>query len=176
MFVAALAMAGSILVGCSTALPQTADSVPIGGGTMAGVEWSARAARVTAEELYLDTGPQAWVCVRLTIDSDDEVNGICASAVNPPDPVLSAGLSGATRPDASGPMMATGIVRGDVAAVELELIGGERVAAQLSSLEPLGLAAAAFAAALPAGSPVAAFIALDERGNELGRAVGPGES
>jgi hypothetical protein len=70
------------------------------------------------------------------------------------------------------PLVAHGVTSREVTSVRLETTAGN-VDVAVSSLASLGVSSGAFAVAVPAGSEVRFFVALDEDGNEIGRAVGP---
>jgi hypothetical protein len=70
------------------------------------------------------------------------------------------------------PLVAHGLTSEEVVTVRLETTGDD-VDVEVSSLAALGVPARAFAVAVPPGTEVESFVALDADGVEIGRAVGP---
>jgi hypothetical protein len=128
----------------------------IGSGVVDGVAWEAIA--------YQDYG-RLCTMVRDTPGEDSDVSGSCGPAVVPEPGIVFASMSGE-------PLMAHGVTSREVTSVRLETTAGN-VDVAVSSLASLGVSSGAFAVAVPAGSEVRFFVALDEDGNEIGRAVGP---
>ena len=127
----------------------------IGSGEIDGVPWEA----IAYEEI-------GRLCTAIRERPGDESGG--GAACGPrlmPEPGIFPAMSGE-------PLIAHGATSEEVATVRLETTAGN-VDVSVTSLASLGIPAAAFAVAVPAGSDVIYFVALDADGREVGRAVGP---
>ena len=130
---------------------------------MAGVPWRVRAS-VDANQ----------VCLPIKLGTADETPGACGPAIAPQMPFSFASTYGGTALGSGMPVIAQGVVREDVAQVHIVLSDDASIDASVVPLAPFGVAANAFATALPPGAAVTAFIAFDANGTELGRLPGPG--
>lgn len=128
----------------------------IGSGVIDGVAWEAMA--------YEKVGRLCTV-TRVTQGQGSGVDGACGPARGSEPGFVFTAMSGE-------PLVAHGVTSREVTSVRLETTAGN-VDVAVSSLASLGVSSGAFAVAVPAGSEVRFFVALDEDGIEIGRAVGP---
>jgi hypothetical protein len=166
-----LVLTAGLLLACSTSVvPDLAPSstaqfwVTVAAGTSAGVPWAINA-----------NARDGQLCLMGTIAREVDKAGTCGPVAPPPAPIFWAGMVGGTPAGSSNPVLAAGVVSDAVASVVIDMANGQTVGTTLVSLAPY-LNAQAFGAALPPASAPAWFIALDQSGNELERAVGPSAS
>lgn len=123
---------------------------------MQGVPWEAIA--------YLE-GDRLCTATRDRPGQDSGGGGACGPVAVPDQEIVFASMSGQ-------PLVAHGLTSDQVATVRLETTGDD-VDVDVSSLAALGVPTRAFAVAVPPGTEVKYFVALDADGAEIGRAVGP---
>ncbi len=146
-----------LLVGCSSVAPSTASpQLVIQRGDVEGIPWEVVA--------YLE-GDRLCTATRERPGQDSGEGGGCGPVAVLDQDAVFASMSGQ-------PLVAHGLTSEEVVTVRLETTGDD-VDVEVSSLAALGVPARAFAVAVPPGTEVESFVALDADGVEIGRAVGP---
>ena len=155
-------VAGGVL-GCAAPAPTAQPSpktITVGQGSLGDIDLDGRACSNRRSDVLRRAG-----------QSGSESAGSCGSVSTPTTPLQWTSVSGGTMPGSSLPVIAEGVARSDIHEVRIVTTSGDSSVSGSTDLidlfDPLGVDAYAFAIALPPGTQVTDFVALDDNGKEL---------